>query len=103
MDSAEQLQEDSFLDRVITGEETLYYLYDPETKHQSIGEDRRIPKPKKSRMSKSKIKKMFICFFGIRGIIHSEFVPEGTTVNQTFYMEVAEKLIDAVRHKRGEL
>jgi hypothetical protein len=38
-------------------------------------------------MAKSKIKTMLICFFDISGIIHYECVPEGTTVNQTFYVE----------------
>jgi hypothetical protein len=52
---------------------------------------------------KSKIKTMFICFFDIRDIIHFEFVPEGTTVNQTFYVEVLKRLIDAMRCKRKEL
>jgi hypothetical protein len=46
---------------------------------------------------------MFICLFDIRGIIHFEFAPEGTTVNQTFYVEVLKRLIDAVRRKGGEL
>jgi hypothetical protein len=46
---------------------------------------------------------MLICFFDIRSIIHSEFVPEGTTVNQTFYVQVLKRLIVAVRRKRGEL
>jgi histone-lysine N-methyltransferase SETMAR len=46
---------------------------------------------------------MLICFSDIRSAIHFEFVPEGTTVNQTFYVEVLIRLIDAVRRKRGEL
>jgi hypothetical protein len=46
---------------------------------------------------------MLICFFDIRGIIHFEFVPEGTTVNQTLYVEVLKKLIDAMRRKQGDL
>jgi hypothetical protein len=54
-------------------------------------------------MSKSKIKITLICFFDISGIIHFKFVPEGTTVNQTFYVEVLKRLIDALRHKLGEL
>jgi hypothetical protein len=35
-----------------------------------------------------KSKTMLVCFFDTTGIIHFEFVPEGTTVNQTFYVEV---------------
>jgi hypothetical protein len=51
---------------------------------------------------KVQIKTMLICFFDIRGIIHFEFVPEETTVNQTFYLEMLKRLIDAVRHKGAE-
>jgi hypothetical protein len=54
-------------------------------------------------MSKSEMKTMLICFLNIRAIIHFEFVPEGTTVNQTFYVEVLKRLSDSVRRMRGEL
>jgi histone-lysine N-methyltransferase SETMAR len=54
-------------------------------------------------MSKSKIKTMSMCFFDIRGTNHFEFVPEGTTVNQTCYVKALKRLTDAVRRKRGEL
>jgi histone-lysine N-methyltransferase SETMAR len=46
---------------------------------------------------------MLICFFDIRNIIHFEFVPEGTNVNQTFYLQISKRLIVVVRRKRGEL
>jgi histone-lysine N-methyltransferase SETMAR len=45
---------------------------------------------------------MLICFLNIRAISHFEFVPEGTTVNQTFHVEVLKRLSDSVRRKRGE-
>jgi hypothetical protein len=61
MDFVEQLQEDNFLDRVITGYETWCYQYDPKAKCQSM-----------------------------------------TTVNQTFYVEVLKRPIDAMMCKRGE-
>jgi histone-lysine N-methyltransferase SETMAR len=61
------------------------------------------PRPKKPQMSKSKIKTMLICFFDIRSIIHFEFAPEGTTVNQIFCVEVLKRVTDAVRRKRGDL
>jgi histone-lysine N-methyltransferase SETMAR len=104
MEFAEKLQEDNFMDHVTTGDETWCYQYDPEAKHQSMEwRSKNSPRPKKARMSKSKIKTMLICFFNIMGIIHFKFVLEGTNVNQTFYVEVLERLIDAMRCKRGEL
>jgi hypothetical protein len=50
-----------------------------------------VPQAEEAEISKSKIKTMFSCFFGIRGIIDLEIV------------KVLKRLIDAVRHKRGEL
>jgi hypothetical protein len=60
-------------------------------------------RPKKARVSKSKIKTMLICFFDIRCIIHFESVPKETTANNTFYMNVFRSLIDAMGNKQGQL
>ena len=42
-------------------------------------------------------------FFGIRGIVHYEFVPTGQTVNQVYYLEVLKRLREKVRRKRPKL
>jgi hypothetical protein len=52
-------------------------------------------------MSQFKIKTTLI--FDIGGIIYFEFIPEETTVNQTFYVQVLKRLTDAVKRKRREL
>jgi hypothetical protein len=39
-------------------------------------------RPKKARMPKSKIKTMPVVFFDIQGIIMTQYVPPGQTVNQ---------------------
>ena len=53
-----------FFSRVITGDESRILEYDPETKRQSREwHTANSPRPKKARMSKSKIKSMFVCFF----------------------------------------
>jgi len=51
----------------------------------------------------SNVKTMLICFFDIKGLVHFEFIPQGQTVNQQFYLEVPKRLRDAVRRKRPEL
>jgi hypothetical protein len=89
MDLAAQLQEDNSLYCVITGDETWCYQYDPKAKCQCMEwRLKNSSKPKKAQMLKSKVKTTLICFFDIRGTTHFEFVPKGTTVNQTFYVEV---------------
>jgi hypothetical protein len=66
--------------------------------------DQRIPPGQRShRCPSPRSKKMLIYFFDIRGITHFEFVPEGATVNQAFYVEVLKRLTDAGWCKQGKL
>ena len=69
----------TFLNRIITGDETWCFLYDPQLKRQSA-----IWKtPGKRRQDRSKDKVMLELFFDSNGIVHIEFIPEGATVNKT--------------------
>ena len=79
-------REPEFFSRVITDDESWILEYNPETKCQSWEwHTENSPPHKKARMSKSKTKSVFICFFESQGIFHKEFVPPGQTVNQTFF------------------
>jgi len=67
---------------IITGDESIVYAYNPETKLQSLQwKSPGSPRPKKAHMQKSKLKTMLICFFDQEEIVHQEFVPPGMTVN----------------------
>jgi len=35
---------------------------------------------------------MLVCFFDSQGIVHTEFMPQGQTVNQFYYSEILERL-----------
>lgn len=94
----------TFMERIITGDETWVYEFDMLTSQQSSewrAEDE--PKPKKSRQSRSKIKVLLTVFFDFRGVVHSEFLPEGRTVNKEYYLQVMRRLREAIRKKRPEL
>jgi len=92
------------LKNVITGDETWIFEYDPETKRQSKEWHTSVSlRPKNARMSKSKIKSMLICFFDSQGIVHTEFVPQGQTVNQFYYHEILERLRRRVVHVRPSI
>ena len=55
---------DDILGRVITGDETWVFQYDPETKRQSARwKTANSPRPKKFRRSKSRVKTMLLTFF----------------------------------------
>ena len=90
--------------RVSTGDESWIFEYDPETKRQSRQwKSPASPRPKKARMSKSKVKVMLIAFFDIKGIVHFEFLPQGQTVNQYVYKEILRPLMRSVRDTRRDL
>lgn len=93
----------NFLNKIITGDESWCFQYDPSTKRRTMewrgcGEGR----PTKIRAVKSKIKTMLITFFDSRGIIHREFVPLGQTVNAAFYKSVLERLLARIRRVRPD-
>ena len=63
-----------FLKRVITGDESWIYGYDPETKQQSSQwKSPSSPRPKKVRQVRSKVKSMLIVFVDHEGIVLQEF------------------------------
>jgi len=79
------MQTNIFFNKIITGVETRCFASDPETKRQSsewVGETS--PRPKKLKFQRSRIKNMLINYFDPQGVVHKEFVPEGTTVNAEF-------------------
>jgi hypothetical protein len=46
------------------------------------------------------MKKLFITFFDIEGIIHFEFIPQGQTVNQAYFVAILKQLHETV-HSKG--
>jgi histone-lysine N-methyltransferase SETMAR len=66
----------NFINKIIMGDETWCFAYDPETKRQSsewIGEASR--RPKKLHFQRSRIKIILIIFFDSLCVVHKEFVP----------------------------
>ena len=54
----------------------------------------------KSRMSRSQVKAMLVCFFDHKGIVHYGFIAQGQRVNQQCYLEVLTRLRESDRKKR---
>jgi len=51
---------------------------------------------KRARISKSQTKTMLVTFFDIKDIIRFEFIPQGQTVNRAYYVEILQRLREAV-------
>ena len=89
--------------QIITGDETWIYGYDPKTKRQSSQwKSADSPRPKKVSQVLSNVKVMLIVFFDMEDIVHYEYVPQGQTVNQQFYLQVWKRLRLAVSCKRTQ-
>jgi len=96
--------DETFLSRAITGDDSWVYSYNAEKKLQSSQwKSPMSPKPKKARQVKSNLKSMIISFFDIKGIVHKEFVPTVQTVNSGFYCEVLQRLCENVQRHRLQL
>ena len=94
----------NLLKRVITGDESWVYGYDPETKQMSsqwLKSSEMVPKKAKSQ--KSSVKCMLLLFFDYKGVVHHEWVPKGTTVTSAYYISCLHRLKHAVETKRPEL
>jgi hypothetical protein len=93
----------SFLDCIVTGDESWVFKYDPETKRQSMQwTSKSSGMPKKFHLQKSKIKTTLTTFFDTHGLIHKGFVPEGQIVNSAFYVEVIGRLLKRISPVRPQ-
>ncbi|KAJ4443895.1 hypothetical protein ANN_05682 [Periplaneta americana] len=103
-DMISMADEDSdFLNKIIAGDETWSYLYDPVRKRQSSEwKSKTSPRKQKFPRDTSKGKVMLEVFFDSQGLIHHEFIPEGRTVMKELYVEILRRLREAVRRKRPE-
>ena len=104
-DILEQLKtEPDLLKRVVTGDESWIFTYDPLTKRQSLEWKSALsPRPKKARVFKPKTKVILMAFFDVHGIVHAEFLPQSQTINQQVYKNILRRLMRSVREKRREL
>ena len=105
-DILEHLQtEPDLLQRIITGDESWIFEYDPETKRQSLQWKCPLsPKAKKARQLRSKIKLMLIDVLRReRNRPHGVLATGSDSVNQHVYKEILWRLLRSVREKRREL
>ena len=86
------------LKKVIIGYESQVYGYDIKTKVKSLQWKRpEEPRPEKAYQVRSNVKVLLTVFFDCNGVVHHEFLPQGRTVNNEYYLEVKRRLREAIR------
>lgn len=92
---------DDFKYRIVTGDETWVYHYDPETKQQSMQWVATGTRPPvKAKVVKSAGKVMLTLFFDASGWIHVDWLPPKTTINAQYYCKVLSELRESIKNKR---
>jgi len=90
-----------FHTKIVTEDESWFYHYDPETKQQSkewmkTGESG----PIKAKRVKSAGKVLGTIFWDSVGVLKTDFIPKGTTMNAVHYVEVLDGLRYNIRNRR---
>jgi histone-lysine N-methyltransferase SETMAR len=91
----------SMLDNIVTMDESAVSFHTPESKQQSKqwllkGS----PGPIKAKVHATRKKQMVLAFFDSKGLIYTNFVPRGRTVNAAYIIEALARFLKALKEKR---
>ena len=92
------------LTKIVTMDETLVSFCTLETKKQSkrwIKKGR--PGPLKARVHASRQKQMVLVFFDAKGVIYTNIIPRGQTVNEAYITKALALFMKKMQQKRPEL
>ena len=100
------LNEEDFLARIITGDESWVSVYEMETKQMSkvwLRGGRNVIRPQKALKNRSEKKAMITVFFDCRGVVLAEFKDPKETVCSENYCALLEQLREHICRKRPQL
>jgi histone-lysine N-methyltransferase SETMAR len=91
----------AILENIVTMDESAVSFHTPETKEQSKqwlkkGE----PGPIKAKVHATRTKQIVLAFFDAKGLIYTNYVPKGTTVNANYIVEALGTFLKVLRKKR---
>lgn len=92
-----QRSSDGFLERLLIADETWLHHYDPEIPQQSDS-----PRPKKMKIQKSVGKVMATVFWDKDGILMTDYLQKGQTLNADYYCNLLYQLKDTLSDRREE-
>jgi histone-lysine N-methyltransferase SETMAR len=94
----------SLLDNIVMMDESAVSFHTPEMKQQSMqwlpkGQ----PRPVKAKVHATRTKQMVLAFFNSKGLIYTNYVPRGTTVNANYIVEALGTFMKILRKKRPQM
>ena len=84
----------------MTGDESWFHHFEPETKRQSMEWRHLHSQSKKTKAVPSAVKMMGTVFWDAEGLILVEFLERGQTITAARYVQTLHKLLRALRDKR---
>jgi histone-lysine N-methyltransferase SETMAR len=94
----------AWLDNIVTMDETMVSQHTPQTKKQSKRWVKKGPPgPIKAKVHASRFKHMVLAFFDAAGLIYTNIVPKGETVNAAYIVKVLGIFMKRMRQKRPRM
>ncbi len=91
----------AILDSVVMMDESAVLFHTPETKQLSKQWLKKgAPGPIKAKVHTTRAKQMVLAFFDSKGLIYTNYVPRGTTVNAKYIVEALGNFIKIFKKKR---
>ena len=89
------------LSNIVTMDESAVSFHTPETKQQSKQWLKKgQPGPIKARVHASRQKQMLLAYFDAKGVIYTDYVPRGKTVNSKYIIESLRRFLKIFKQKR---
>ncbi len=99
-------QDNDFLSKIVSGDESWMSVFEIETKQQScewVPKGDQAARPRKALHQRSTKKAMFTVFIDVKGAILAEFKDPGDTVCAENYCDLLRRLKENIRRRRPEL
>jgi histone-lysine N-methyltransferase SETMAR len=90
-----------FFDRIVTGDESWVHYYDPLSKQESkVWKRPEEQRPSQPRRHQSASKIMLVMFWDRDGVLLTDYLVGGQTINGPYYASLIERLHDVISEKR---
>ncbi len=91
----------ALLNNIVTMDESAVSFHTPETKRASKEWVKKgLPGPRKAKVHATRTKKMVLVFFDAKGVIYTNHVPKGKTVNAEYIKKALARFLKVFKSKR---